>query len=449
MLKYDNRRDILKPFEENREYMDMRVKTGIEQYRKGYGSIRLLDGEGRPVKGARLELKQKTHDFLHGANIFMLDEMETPEKNEGYKQMFAESFNLATVPFYWRDLEPEQGRPRYARDSYKIYRRPAPQLCVDFCRANGITPKAHCLNYDPWSPDWVRGAVPAQEIKRLLDKRFGECAEWFAKDIPGWEVTNETMCNNGSATSFYMEDDFVRWSFDCAERHFPMNELIINEATEHVWGDAHDYFKGNRNKYLEQCRLEIEHGAPIDAIGMQFHMFFRAEDELAKASYFYNPVTLYQVMDSYAKLGKPLQITEVTIPAYSWEPEDEEIQAEILKNLYSIWFSHPAMEAIIYWNLVDGYAAFAPQGDMASGENYYAGGLVRFDMTKKPAYYALRDLFTKTWHTETVTGTNDEGVAAFNGFFGKYDLEITVDGKTIRRDIHFAKDGVRHLVVRL
>ena len=178
-------------------------------------------------------------------------------------------------------------------------------------------------------------------------------------------------------------------------------------------------------------------------------MFFRAEDELARASYFYNPVTLYQVMDSYAKLGKPLQITEVTIPAYSWEPEDEEIQAEILKNLYSIWFSHPAMEAIIYWNLVDGYAAFAPQGDMASGENYYAGGLVRFDMTKKPAYYALRDLFTKTWHTETVTGTNDEGVAAFNGFFGKYDLEITVDGKTIRRDIHFAKDGVRHLVVRL
>ena len=127
MLKYDNRRDILKPFEENREYMDMRVKTGIEQYRKGYGSIRLLDGEGRPVKGARLELKQKTHDFLHGANIFMLDEMETAEKNEGYKQMFAESFNMATVPFYWNGLEPEQGRPRYARDSYKIYRRPAPQ----------------------------------------------------------------------------------------------------------------------------------------------------------------------------------------------------------------------------------------------------------------------------------------------------------------------------------
>ena len=440
---------LLKPFVDNADLMKDRVAAGIEANRKGRVHFRVVDKEGKPVPGVRIQYNQRTHDFHYGANLFMLDEFETGEKNAAYREVFKDHFNFATLPFYWDTLEPEEGKPRYDKNSPKVYRRPAPDLCLEYCEANGITPKAHCLNYDPWSPDWVRGAVPAQEIKRLLDKRFGECAEWFAGDIPGWEVTNETMCNNGSATSFYMQDDFVRWSFDCAERHFPMNELIINEATEHVWGDAHDYFKGNRNKYLEQCRLEIEHGAPIDAIGMQYHMFYRAEDELARASYFYNPVTLDQVMDAYARLGKPLQITEVTIPAYSWEPEDEEIQAEILKNLYAIWFSHPAMEAIIYWNLVDGYAAWAPQGDMTSGENYYAGGLVRFDMTKKPAYYALRDLFTKTWHTETVTGTNDEGVAAFNGFFGKYDLEITVDGKTIRRGIHFAKDGVRHLVVRL
>ena len=76
MLKYENRQDILKPFEENREYMDMRVKTGIEKNRMGYGTVRVLDAEGQPVRGAHVSLKQKTHDFFHGANIFMLDEME-------------------------------------------------------------------------------------------------------------------------------------------------------------------------------------------------------------------------------------------------------------------------------------------------------------------------------------------------------------------------------------
>ena len=274
MLKYDNRRDILKPFEENREYMDMRVKTGIEQYRKGYGSIRLLDGEGRPVKGARLELKQKTHDFLHGANIFMLDEMETAEKNEGYKQMFAESFNLATVPFYWRDLEPEQGRLRFAADSAPVYRRPPVDLCLDFCDQHGITPKAHCLNYDPWAPDWVRGAVPAQEIKRLLDKRFGECAEWFAKDIPGWEVTNETLFLNARTVNFHTPD-LVEWSFHTADRLFPNNRLIINEAHCNLW----DVFNGTRSAYYMQIQRALSQGCRIDSIGMQYHMFYRAEEE--------------------------------------------------------------------------------------------------------------------------------------------------------------------------
>lgn len=38
--------------------------------------------------------------------------------------------------------------------------------------------------------------------------------------------------------------------------------------------------------------------------------------------------------------------------------EDEALQAEVLEKLFTIWFSHPAMEAAIYWNLMDGYAAF-------------------------------------------------------------------------------------------
>ncbi|HML48759.1 MAG TPA: glycoside hydrolase family 10, partial [Clostridia bacterium] len=72
-----------------------------------------------------------------------------------YKDLFRQVNNLATLPFYWRDLEPEQGKPRFAADSPKAYRRPAPDLCLAYCEANGITPKAHCLMYDQFTPDWV------------------------------------------------------------------------------------------------------------------------------------------------------------------------------------------------------------------------------------------------------------------------------------------------------
>jgi len=255
-------------------------------------------------------------------------------------------------------------------------------------------------------------------------------------------VTNETLHWNGNPTPFFYEEDFVDWSFRTAERHFPMNELIINEASDHVWTDMDGVFKRTRNKYYQQCRLELEHGTPIDAIGMQYHMFFRAEDELKRTAPYYNPRQMYQVLDTFAQLGKPLQVTEITIPAYSWEPEDEEIQAEILKNLYSIWFSHEAMEAVVYWNLVDGYAYRAEPGDMSAGENYYYGGLVRFDMSKKPAYYVLRDLFKKTWHTESEVSTGEKGCASVKAFYGKYDAEITLpDGKVCAKEIWLAKDA--------
>lgn len=164
-------------------------------------------------------------------------------------------------------------------------------------------------------------------------------------------------------------------------------------------------------------------------------MFFKSENEYEKTRPFYNPENLYNHMDLYSSFGKPLQVTEVTIPAYSNSEEDEALQAEIIEKLYSIWFSHSNMEQIIYWNLVDGYAAFAPQGDMTAGENYYYGGLLRFDMTPKPAYYTLKNLIQKKWHTDETVFTNECGNASFKGFYGKYDLKIEIDGVVTEKEI--------------
>jgi len=154
-------------------------------------------------------------------------------------------------------------------------------------------------------------------------------------------------------------------------------------------------------------------------------------------------------MDLYATLGKKLQITEMTIPAFSNSEEDEAVQAELVRNLYSVFFSHPAMEAAIYWNLVDGYAWKAEPGDMSVGENVYYGGLLRFDLSEKPAYRVLKELFTKEWHTETECATAENGTAGFRGFFGTYDLEITADGKTVIKEISLRSDknNVNTLVI--
>ena len=76
------RRKILDLFDEQKDYVEEKVSHGIEAYRKGDGKVRIVDKNGKPVVGAKIKFSQKSHEFRFGANIFMLDELETEEKNE-------------------------------------------------------------------------------------------------------------------------------------------------------------------------------------------------------------------------------------------------------------------------------------------------------------------------------------------------------------------------------
>ena len=436
------RRKILELFDTHKDYVDARVNEGIEQNRKGDATVKITDKNGNALKGARVKVAQRSHEFRFGANVFMLDELESDEKNEKYKKHFADLFNMATLPFYWDALEPEKGKPRYPKDSPKVYRRPSPDLCIEFCEAHGIEPREHALAYDQFFPKWIKD-LPVDEVKELLCKRYSEISERYADKIPTIEVTNEMAWAKGKST-FYDENEYVEWCFKLAREYFPNNQLVINDTTNLSWND-----RGRAtDKYFAYIEANLLKGAPIDAIGMQYHLFNRRENEYEATRRTLDPIALYRHMDLYSSFGKPLQITEVTVPAYSWEAEDEEIQAEIIEKLYSIWFSHPAVEQIIYWNLVDGYAHLwdpdpakiaASQGDMSIGENYYYGGLFRFDLSPKPAYYKIKELFQERWHTEEELVADENGTVDFRGFFGSYDVEIEIDGKTVKTSIDLQK----------
>ena len=446
------RRQVLELFEEYKDFTDDRVEHGIELYRKGYAYLTVKDEAGNVIPNAEITVKQKSHEFRFGANLFMLDELETPEKNEAYKQHFAELFNMATLPFYWDATEPEEGKTRYHKDASSMYRRPPIDRCMEYCKKHGIEPREHALAYENFFPKWLHGAS-TPKVKQALNRRCREIAERYADRINTIEVTNEMCWDRAKArTAFYEDPDYVSFCFKLAEKHFPANQLVINDVTKLCWEDK----CRPSDRYYGNIRNAIDAGARIDAIGMQYHQFHKREDEYAKTRVSYDPVWLYRHMDLYAQFGKPLQVTEVTVPAYSWEAEDEAIQAEILEKLYRIWFSHPAMEQIIYWNLVDGYAHVwdpdpekirASQGDMTKGENYYHGGLFRFDLTPKPAYFALKRLIEQEWHTEAQMTANGKGKAQFKGFFGDYEVTVKYGDKTVTKMLNLSKDGKDRFVL--
>nr|WMX25248.1 endo-1,4-beta-xylanase [uncultured bacterium] len=424
----------------------------MEKYRKGDLEILIKDKDGAPIKGARLTLSQKNHEFKFGANLFMLDEMESTEKNEKYKKAFAETFNIATLPFYWNATEPERGRLRYEKNSTPMYRRPPIDLCMEFCEQNGIEPREHALAYVSLFPKWLNDlSVP--EIKRELERRYQEISERYADKIPTIEVTNELLWESKyvAVPSIYEENDYLDFAFALAKKYFPKNQLAINEAP-FVWGEN----ARTTDHYYSYAEAAMHRGNRIDAIGMQYHLFYK-QDEIYQATRKYlSPEWLYRHMDLYARFGKPLQVTEITIPAFSNDPENEAVQAELIEWLYSIWFSHPAMEQIIYWNLVDGYAYVNDpekikdsQGDMTIGENMYYGGLFRFDMTPKPAFFAIQNLIKKKWHTDTSLVTDTEGRAKMRGFYGTYAFTVETENGIETREITLSKDGKNNIEIIL
>lgn len=416
--------------------VDFRIKSGTELYRKGFGRFRLTDEDGNPVKAAKISLRQKSHEFKFGANAFMIDSFPTAGQNERYEEVFSDLFNLAVVPFYWSDLEPEQGKPRFGKDSAPIYRRPPPDRVLEFCSRYGITPKGHPLCWHCFHPDWVPRTDAG--AKAALRKRLLDISARYADKIHTWDCVNEAITRHpglrGRSAAFYPENH-LDYAFDVAQRLFPYNQLIYNDDS--TWWD----YQGDCTPAYMLVRGLKDHGLRVGGMGLQYHMFDNMKND--NCCCFNRPLDsrhLLKCLDQYGKLGIPLNFSEVSIIGSRDLGDGDRFQELVAEKLYRLWFSHPAVEAIVWWNLVDGTAAYAPMGT-EEGENRLRAGLANFDFTPKPAYTALRRLIHEEWSTRVAIAYEDGAANCFHGFHGAYDAIIETDAGKIYADITLgAKD---------
>lgn len=426
-----NRINLLRYFELQEPYIKGRIERGIAENRKGSAKLTVVNPEGEPLPNVDIQIRQLTHDFKFGCNIFMLDGFDDEAKNQRYEEVFKDLFNLAVVPFYWAALEPEHGRLRFGKDSEKIFRRPAPDRVLEFCEANQIEPKGHPLLWHDLYPDWL--PRDKEQIKPYIVERFMKIAERYANPIRTWDVVNEALVSHRFPKVVF-PDDYVSWSFEKANRYFPCNNLFINELTEPAWDLA-----GKLSAYYLLIQNLILRGIRPDGIGMQFHMFRDRELLNETASHFLNPENLFKVLDSFRDFNLPIHISEITVPAYTYEPEDEQVQAQLLRNLYRLWFSHPSVEAIVWWNLNDGQAFMS--------EEQWKGGLLREDLTSKPAHDVLTNLIHQEWRTNLDLHHVNGNEIGFEGFYGEYQLTINHEGRETAKKIHLRKSGLKEFRV--
>lgn len=390
--------------------LQSRIDEGIRLHRQSDAVIRVVGFDGKPMPGVKVRAAQHDSPFQFGSNIFKLGNYADAVLNRGYEDAFCALFNGATVPFYWRTLEPEQGRPRFAEHSVPIARRPPPDRVVNFCRERGLRMHGHTLvwNLRKWSvPDWLPDNPG--EAAPFWEKRIREIGARYGESIQRWDVLNEAVSHyERSASGLEMQPDYEGKSFEWAEKHLPADaRLDINETTG-VWdGGAKTEFTALIERLLAAKRR-------VGAIGIQFHLFNDADLARVLSGETFRPEALLAALDHYGRFNLPIHISEITLTAPGNTPEGLAAQALVARNFYRLWFSHPATEGITWWNL--------PDGGAAQGENKVWSGLLFEDMSPKPSYLALQKLIRGEWRTRAEGVTDADGVFRFRGFHGSYLL---------------------------
>ena len=192
-----------------------RIEADIRANRMAAAVLRLPS-----VKpGTDVTVEQLSHDFLFGANCFLFGDLKNPEKDKRYAETFGTLFNAVTVPFYWRTLEPEQGKPRYTADSPYEYRRPPTDPVVAYMESRGVNINGHAIIYGMrrWAhPTWMPEDRKAMEP--LFEKHVKELAERYAGRVQRWDVVNESI---DQANRGLMPDDYTFKTFVWADKYFP------------------------------------------------------------------------------------------------------------------------------------------------------------------------------------------------------------------------------------
>ncbi len=411
--------------------LELQAWDRIERHRRRDGIIQVVDSQGRPIPGAEVTLHQIRPDFLFGCNLFVWNEDET-ESQLQYRQRFAALLNYATLGFYWWSYEPSPGQTREAH-----WRRAA-----EWCRQQNIQTKGHTLLWNYTEPRWL-----PDDPKLLYEAQMNRITREmtrFAGLIDKWDVVNEATAFD--RTEFEKRapklthlwkttgrSELPRQAFLTARRANPQAVLVINdyELRSRPGNQSPDSGPKQEPPVFEDIldALVDDQGRPLyDAIGIQSHMHGGP----------WPTRRILEIVQRFAKYNVPLHFTETTIVSgpgkwEAWESttlEGELFQADEVERFYRTVFSCPEVAALTWWDFSDHRAwQGAPSG------------LLRKDMSPKPAYQRLMELIQNRWRTVETHVTDAAGQACFRGYRGDYWIIVKApSGRPVQQPFSLPDD---------
>lgn len=379
---------------------------GIQRHRMGVINVRVLSPDGKPARGAVVQISQKRHLFSFGAELraeWFEPQPTEPETQAMYQGMIKGLFNcgVAGRALDWRETEPNPGAAQFEHLD----------RIAHWCEQQRLSLAGHSLVVEAEQsvPNWVK-ALDDATLREVLERRVRTLCRRYRGQIDEY-VVNAGMLN----ADFYatrLGVDIHRRLFLWAQEEDPDARLYVNEPNVLDGQDLAVY-----DGHIE---ILLRAGAPVGGIGC-VGRFGPEALEIDRR-------VIWHALDQLSRFQLPVKLTEVSVVA----GDDEAAQAALLRDVYTIAFGHPAVEGVEL-------AGFWRQAHPEPGAEL-------FDNEFRPtlAGQVYRELIFGDWWTRAEATADERGFVSVPAFYGVHSVRAALAGtdRATERQIILTPQGL-------
>lgn len=370
----------------------------IEQIRKADITVSLTGAS--TSHSYEVEIIQTKHEFAFGSAVGAAQIVD-PNFSK-YAQTFYENFEWAVLEnaLKWKQMEHTRGHVNY---------EPA-MTALHALTGNGTKVRAHNVFWGVSTklPEWL-SSLSRQEILTEMDSRIKGVVSHTRGLVEHWDVNNENLHGDWyeKATG---NANITAKMFHDVHAVDPKVKLFLND-----YGIMENIYS---LPLRHQAIWLKESGVPIYGVGIQSHL----------KNIHFNISSLKNRLDMVAEAGLPIWITELTLSSH-----DEHQKATALADILTLYFSHPAVEGVLFWGFWD--------GKISNPENALFNGP---DIMPNEAGRAYQTLFKTTWRTHVTHTFHSNSSWSVRGFKGTYNIIVKSSGQEIKREtITLGSDGAK------
>jgi endo-1,4-beta-xylanase len=376
----------------------------IEKTRKGTLNLSIVDAKGQPVAGAEVHAELKRHEFGFGAAVTGRWLSDTSADGEKYRAIVDENFSRVV---FENDLKP------FAWEIYKGdnkgtgFRKSWLDQSFTWLAEHHIPVRGHYFAWGPFEPWSEKLKSTPQAIREKVLENMREKTPVVGDRVIEWDALNHPVAwEKGICVDTVLGDAFYPEVFQEARK---LTKLPL-------WINEDQVFRPGRQQeeYFTCIQKLLAAGVKIDGIGNQAHFH---------ASFLPSPEELLANSDRFAKLVPALQITEFDVNTDG----DDALAADYTRDLLIVCFSHPAYTGFVMWGFWEG-SHWKPET-----------ALWRKDWSEKPNAKVWKDWVCGRWKTNVTLKSSPQGQASVPGYFGRYEITVTKDGKTIKQAVMLEK----------